>query len=122
MEDILALLIPILAVGMSLLIPILVIYFEFRKKMLKTKERMLAIEKGVPLPPEPPEPPKKPVTPLDTLRKGFVCLGIGVALVIFTLVADISKWFMGGGLALLFIGTALVLWYGVATRKEKQQS
>jgi len=121
MEDVLGIFVVIIAVGMSLLIPILGIYFEYRKRALRSQERLLAIEKGVPLPPEPPEPQKKPATPLDSLRKGFILLGIGVALVVFTLVAGVSEWIMGGGLVLLFIGAALVFWYGIAIRKEKQQ-
>lgn len=122
MVETLGVFIPILAVGLSLMIPILAIYFEYRKRALRSQERLLAIEKGVPLPPEPPVPPKKPATPLDSLRKGFILLGIGVALVVFTLVAGVSEWIMGGGLILLFIGAALVFWYGIAIRKEKPQT
>ena len=116
---IIGLFIPIIAIVMSLLIPIMALYFWYRVRMQKSKERMLAIEKGVELPPEP-VPAVKPATPLDSLRRGCVCLGIGVALIIFTLVANVSEWFMCGGLVLTFIGAALIIWYRIATRKEEE--
>jgi len=104
---------------MTFLVPIMALYFWYRVRMQKSKERMLAIEKGVDLPPEP-VPVGKPATPLDNLRRGCVCLGIGVALIIFTLVANVSEWFMCGGLVLTFIGAALIIWYRIATRKEEK--
>lgn len=117
---IIGLFIPIIAIIMTFLVPIMALYFWYRVRMQKSKERMLAIEKGVELPPEP-VPVVKPATPLDSLRRGCVCLGIGVALIIFTLVANVSEWFMCGGLVLTFIGAALIIWYRIATEKEKEQ-
>lgn len=112
--------IPIVAIVMTMLIPIFAFYFWYRVRVQKSKERMLAIEKGVELPPEP-LPVAKPVTPLDSLRKGCVCLGVGVALIIFALVANVSEWFMGGGLIVTFVGVALVIWYRIATKKEEKR-
>ncbi|MEA3432309.1 MAG: DUF6249 domain-containing protein [candidate division WOR-3 bacterium] len=119
---IIGLFIPIIAIIMTFLVPIMALYFWYRVRMQKSKERMLAIEKGVELPPEP-VPVVKPATPLDSLRRGCVCLGIGVALIIFALVAGVFKWsiwFMGGGLILTSTGAALVIWYRIATRKEEE--
>jgi len=117
-----ALFIPIIAIIMTFLVPIMAFYFWYRVRMLRSKERMLAIEKGIELPPEP-VPAVKPATPLDSLRRGCVCLGIGVALIIFALVAGVfewSMWFMCGGLISTFIGAALIIWYRIATRKEEE--
>jgi Ca2+/Na+ antiporter len=117
---IIGLFVPIIAIIMTFLVPIMAFYFWYRVRAQKSKERMLAIEKGVELPPEP-VPVAKPATPLDSLRKGCVSLGVGVALIIFALVANVSKWFMGGGLIVTFVGVALVIWYCIATKKEEKQ-
>lgn len=115
--------IPIIAIIMTMLIPITALYFWYRVRMQKSKERMLAIEKGVELPPEAVLAIKE-ATPLDSLRRGCVCLGSGVALIIFALIAgayEWSLWFMGGGLVLAFVGIALSIWYRIAIRKEKER-
>ncbi|MBI4721523.1 MAG: PDZ domain-containing protein [Candidatus Stahlbacteria bacterium] len=114
----LGILIPIIAIIMTLLIPITAIYFDYRKRAMISKERMAAIEKGIELPTEATR-TSKIVTSLDTLRRGFICLGIGAALVIYSVVAkEIEEWNMGAGLILLFIGLALVIWYRIAAKKE----
>lgn len=119
-----ALLIPILAVFMTFLVPILWFYFDYRKRALKTKERLLAIEKGVALPPDPVAPPRKPITPFDILRRGFISLGIGAALIIYSFLSHgkQSSFVMGGGLIIFFIGLALVIWYRVVTKKGNNQN
>ena len=117
-----ALLVPIIAIIMTMLIPIMAFYFWYRVRVQRSKERMLAIEKGVELSPEALT-YVKAATPLDSLRRGCVCLGSGVALIIFALIAGAygwSLWFMGGGLVLTFIGISLAIWYRIAIRKEKE--
>ena len=115
-----ALLVPIIAIIMTMLIPIMAFYFWYRVRVQRSKERMLAIEKGVKLPSE-----VIPVIKVDTpLRRGCVCLGIGLALIIFALIAIAFKWslwFVCIGLVLTFTGIALVIWYRIAIRKEKER-
>jgi len=116
--EILALFIPIVA----LLIPIFAIYFHYKEELERRKERMLAIEKGVELPPEPvPQPP----TPLDYLRKGLIFLAIGLALTIGgwtsagKMGGPFTSYFKIGGLILTFIGTALVIFYKIQDKSKK---
>jgi len=114
----LALLIPIVA----LLIPIFAIYFHHKEELERRKERMLAIEKGVELPPEP---TPQPTTPLDYLRKGLICLGVGLALTLggWTSAGKIggpfTSYFKIGGLILTFIGAALVIYYKIQDKVKK---
>ncbi|MCK4256592.1 hypothetical protein KAX35_06870, partial [candidate division WOR-3 bacterium] len=111
-----ALLVPIIAIIMTMLIPIMAFYFWYRVRVQRSKERMLAIEKGVDLPSEVIHAIKVD-TPLDSLRRGCICLGSGVALIIFALITGAygwSLWFMGGGLVLTFIGISLAIWYRIA--------
>ncbi|MCK4330327.1 hypothetical protein KAX02_10840 [candidate division WOR-3 bacterium] len=118
-----ALLVPIIAIIMTMLIPIMAFYFWYRVRVQRSKERMLAIEKGVELSPEALT-YVKAATPLDSLRRGCICLGSGVGLIIFALITGAygwSLWFMGGGLVLTFIGISLAIWYRIAIRKEKER-
>ncbi len=118
-----ALLVPIIAIIMTMLIPIMAFYFWYRVRVQRSKERMLAIEKGVEFPSEV-IPAIKVDTPLDSLRRGCICLGSGVGLIIFALITGAygwSLWFMGGGLVLTFIGISLAIWYRIAIKKEKER-
>lgn len=107
----------IIAIIMTFLIPIMWFYFNYRKRVWISKERIAAIEKGVALPPEPIR-PVRTVAPMDILRRGFICIAIGVALTIATVVTEIKWPLIGGSLVILFIGIALVIWYRIAIRKE----
>jgi len=111
-------LVPIVA----LLIPIFAFYFHYKEEQQRRKERMLAIEKGVELPPEPvPQPP----TPLDYLRKGLIFLAIGLALTIGgwtsagRMGGPFTSYFTMAGFVLTFIGIALVIFYKIQSKSEK---
>lgn len=106
----------------GLLIPIFVFYFHYKEEQERRKERMLAIEKGVELPPEP---APKPVTPLDYLRKGLVFLGVGLGLVIggsffaYKMGEPGIHFFTMAGCVLTLIGAALVIFYKIQSKAEK---
>lgn len=93
LKHIMPFLVPIVAIVMSLGIGMLAIWVDYRKKRdmfeLHHKERLMAIERGMEIPPLPPEffggarTWRSPVAG-DYLRRGllwgFVGLGIGIAL------------------------------------------
>ena len=101
-----AVFIPILAVTGGVLIAITAVIISGRKKDLEHRERIAAMEKGLPLP-EPPPDRRKPV---HSSRRagGLVLTGIGLALWIGISVSEGSRdgvW----GLIPLFMGIALLI-------------
>ena len=104
-----AVMIPIVAILGTFAIVVVAIVVEGRKKDLMHKERLFALEKGLPLP-EPPEKEEKPV--YSTRRAwGLVWLGLGLALTIALAAnpdaADVNAW--GWGLIPTFIGAGLLI-------------
>ena len=118
MEAELGILIPIVA----LLIPIFAFYFAFKREQIRRKERMLAIEKGVELPPEPVAPVKQPLKPMDYLRRGLLALAVGIGLwvsAIFMPGIEEGGWIGMGGLIVLLVGVALLIYYAIQKRAEQ---
>ncbi len=121
-----SILIPMVAILFPVFIVFIVFYFvfttDYKKDRLKREERMKAIEKGIEIPLEPIKPP---LTPLDYLRRGMICLGVGLGLVI-------GGWIFANnmgdpgifslpmiGFVLIFIGAALVIFYRIQSKSEK---
>jgi hypothetical protein len=101
-----AIFIPILAVTGGVLIAITAVIISGRKKDLEHRERIAAMEKGLPLP-EPPPDRRKPV---HSARRawGLVMTGIGLSVWIGISVSEGGRegiW----GLIPLFIGIALLI-------------
>lgn len=121
--EMIAVLIPIVA----LLIPIFALYFRFKREQVRRKERMLAIEKGVELPPEPVAPAKQPLKPMDYLRRGLISIAVGVGLVVGGYYmrglpeggAESSGFFGMCGLIVFLVGVALLIYYAVQKRAER---
>jgi hypothetical protein len=88
--EVIAVLIPIVAIVLGIGIGMLSLYLDYRKKReffeLHHKERMAAIEKGMEVPPLPVEffqdPRRRQRTPGDYLRRGLVWLLVGGALTV----------------------------------------
>lgn len=103
-----AVMIPIVAILGGISIVIVAIVVEGRKKDLAHKERLIAMEKGLPLP----EPPEKETKPVHATRRawGFVWFGLGLALTIALALnpesAEVKAW--GFALIPLFIGLGLI--------------
>ena len=111
-----ALAIPILVVMGGILIAITAIVMHARRKDLEHRERLLAMEKGLPIPA--PEAVVKTERPRHSSRRanGLVLTGIGIALTIAMWVedgADSGVW----GLIPLFIGIGLL----IASHLDKQE-
>lgn len=115
--EVLALLIPIVAIVGAFAVAIVGIVVGGKKKEHEHKERMLALEKGLPLP-EPPEETGLPYT--GRRAAGFVFLGLGIALVV-------ALWVVAGavggvwGLVPALIGIALLVAASVDKRDYERR-
>jgi hypothetical protein len=104
-----ALMIPITAVIGSFVIAVVAIIVDGKKKDRMHKERLVAIEKGYPLP----EPEEKKEKPVYATRRawGLVWAGLGLALTIALAAnpeaAEVNAW--GWGLLPMFIGVGLLV-------------
>jgi peptidoglycan/LPS O-acetylase OafA/YrhL len=125
-QTIIALLIPIVAIVMSLSIPIWVVYWEYRKRKdtfaLLHQERMAAIEKGVEPPPLPAgflNGDAKTASPRRYLLKGLVWtfIGLGIIGALFSQHEQEAAMF---GLIPTGIGLAYLIYYFAAGKKEAE--
>jgi hypothetical protein len=105
--DHIAVLIPVVAVLGGICIAITGIIAGGRKKELEHKERLVAIEKGIPLP-EPEQEVKKPVHS-GRRAGGLVMFGLGLALTIALRFTPDAEHAWGWGLIPLFVGVGLII-------------
>ena len=124
--DVLALMIPIIAIVMGIGIGMLAIYLSYRKRRELFahfhQERMAAIEKGIECPPWPDSvlaDEESSPSPRPHLLKGLVWLFIGVAggVAVFATVA--FRWALFG-LVPIGIGAAHLIYYFVEGRKDAE--
>lgn len=115
-----AVMIPIVfLLGAALVISVAIV-MAGRKKDLEHKERLVALEKGLPLP----EPAEKEMRPVHALRRawGLVWAGLGLAVTIGLATnpdaADVNAW--AWGLIPLFIGVGLLI-ASVLDKKEFEE-
>ena len=126
-EDIVALFIPIIAIFMSLLIPIVfaVVDYKRRKNIVEAhhKERLAAIERGMEIPPLPESfyLSMKPARRSSYLLPGLIWLFVGVGLfVALGAVAGEDVRYFGaipGG-----VGLAFLIYYAVEGRKQRPEA
>ncbi|MDR1728297.1 MAG: DUF6249 domain-containing protein [Acidobacteriota bacterium] len=124
-----ALAIPIVAIVMGIGVAFWAVYWDYRVKQMKYRERELMIERGMVPPPLDAfgHPPKKPSTPEDYLRNGLILLSVGVGLGVSWLLvlhafSERAALWLGIGAAivgLLGVGN-LALAYCAAVRKKRQ--
>jgi len=102
---VIALLIPILAVIGGIALAIVGIITKSREEELKHKERIVAMEKGLPVP----EMPKEEQRPRSARHRtwGIVLTFLGVALIVLRLVSD-NYATMTGGVIVTAIGLAFL--------------
>jgi hypothetical protein len=122
--EVIAVMVPIVAIVMGIGIGMLSLVLDYRKKRdmfaLHHKERLAAIEKGMEVPPLPPEfflsgHRKYSRTPSDQLRRGLILLLVGVAVSV-ALYGTHNRSYLWG-LVPAAIGIAQLLSYFIETRK-----
>jgi membrane-bound metal-dependent hydrolase YbcI (DUF457 family) len=122
-EDTLALFIPITAIFMSLLIPIVfaIVDYKRRRDLVEAshKERLAAIERGMELPPMPDAffQSMKPARRSSYLLPGLIWLFVGIGLYI-ALDAVAGNAVRSFGLIPIGVGLAFLVYYFVEGRKQ----
>jgi hypothetical protein len=124
-EDVVALLIPIIAIFMSLLIPIVyaIVDYKRRRDLVEAnhKERMAAIERGMELPalPDAFYQSIKPARRSSYLLPGLVWLfvGIGLFVALGAVAGEEVRYF---GLVPAGVGLAFLIYYFVEGRQRPQ--
>lgn len=122
-EDIVAVFIPIIAIFMSLLIPIVYAIVDYRRRRdiveANHRERMAAIERGMELPvlPESFYQGVKPARRSSYLLPGLIWLfvGIGLLVALGAVAGDEVRYF---GLIPIGVGLAFLIYYFVEGRKQ----
>lgn len=125
LKHIIPLLIPLVAIVMGIGIGMLALWLDHQKKTrifeLHHKERMLAIERGMEVPPLPLEllqgRDKPGATRAGSLRWGLIWLFLGVAIAVghvFNDRADTAIW----ALMPIGVGLALLVYYSINRREE----
>jgi hypothetical protein len=121
-EDVVAVFIPIVAIVMSLMVPIVFAIVDYRRRRdiveANHKERLAAIERGMDIPPLPESfyLPLKGQRRSSHLLPGLVWLFVGVGLFVAlgAVAGDEVRYF---GLIPIGIGMALLIYYFVEGRK-----
>lgn len=123
MENILPLFIPIIAIVMSLSLPMLFIYLHYRKQKeiytLYHQQRMAAIEKGIELPPMPAGFLEGAPSRRRDLLRGLIWLFVGVAVTVAVFQSGKHREAFFG-LIPIGIGLAYLIYYGVEGRRESE--
>jgi len=124
--EIFSLLVPISAIVMGISAGMIMIWTDYKRKRemfeLHHKERLLAIERGMEVPPLPPEffqhrNGRCMASPTDTLRRGLVWLLVGLALMV-ALALNSSLESAAWGLLPVAIGLANLIYYAVVGRHQ----
>ncbi len=124
--EVIAVMIPIVAIVMGVGIGMLSLFLDYRKKRemfaMHHKERMAAIDKGMDVPPLPEEffhdTRRRVRVVSDYLRRGLVLLLVGIALTmaLYDTVHHDYLW----GLLPCAVGIANLLYYWLETRKSSK--
>lgn len=109
----------VLSLLMAIIIPTVAIWTghqrQIREVESRHRERMAAIDKGLPIPADPPPRPRKPGSPL---LRGLIWLGVGLAIVFSGLDGDFSKlgWIPAA------VGAAYLIYYIVESIRARDSA
>ncbi len=109
----------ILAIVLSLGIPLFAIYLALYGLRTKHRENMELIRQGI----IPPSKSKPTPNKYRSLRNGFLCIGIALGIIIDIIlkrqcnISGNDNFLVLGGLILLFLGIAYVAFYFIVRRK-----
>jgi len=122
LTEVIAIMVPIVAIVMGVGIGMLGLFLDYRKKReiyaMHHKERLIAIEKGIEVPPLPPEffrDSRRARAPSDYLRRGLILLLVGIAITIALFDATRRNYLWG--LVPTAMGIANLLYYYIESRK-----
>jgi Domain of unknown function (DUF6249) len=122
LTEVIAIMVPIVAIVMGVGIGMLGLFLDYRKKReiyaMHHKERLLAIEKGMEVPPLPPEffrDSRRVRAPGEYLRRGLILLLVGIAITIALFDATRRNYLWG--LVPTAMGIANLLYYYIESRK-----
>jgi len=124
--QVLALMIPIVSIILGIGVAFWAIYWDFRTKQIKYRERELMIEKGLPIPPIIPD--KKPVTPEDCLHRGIIMLFLGIGLGIGSVIllreqGGPPPWTCSIAASIIgLMGIGNLLYYFIARKRTSEDS
>jgi len=114
-------LIPVAALIFVAVVIWLVVKAATRQRDVLSKERLTALEHGIPLPPA--------VfvegghhRPRNSLRAGIVELGLGAGLVVALLICCPASRLWGWGVAVMVLGLAHLAYWGIHGRREWQEA
>lgn len=101
------------------------LYFQHRERVRRLEiihqERLVAMEKGIPLPELPLDPAKvsKPADPRAMLLHGiaWTTLGFGGVVALYLIPNSLPIWPLG--LPLLFLGIGLIIYYALGTKRSR---
>jgi hypothetical protein len=124
--EVIAVMIPIVAIVMGIGIGMLSLLLDYRKKRemfaMHHQERMAAIDKGMEVPPLPPEffqDARRRRAPSDHLRRGLVLLFVGAAITVALYVQARNAYLWG--LVPAAVGVAQLLFYFLEGRKSPRE-
>lgn len=126
LESILAVMVPIIAIVMGIGLAMLAVWVRHQSKRemfeLHHKERLLAIERGMEVPPLPPEFFKDGLDRgSDRMRQGLVWLFVGMALIV-ALALNKSLETAAWGLIPFAVGIANLIYHFAVGRRQTENS
>ncbi|WP_101689909.1 DUF6249 domain-containing protein [Dysgonomonas massiliensis] len=112
MKDFLAGMVPIIGAIMIFGIPMLAIYLGIYNTKMKNRENMELIKQGI-IPPQ-----KEHVKPTPnkyrSLRNGFLCIGIGLGIIVGLIIYNNSSLDLGKGEYMFVMGASILFFLGIA--------
>lgn len=112
MKDFLAGMVPIIGAIMIFGIPMLAIYLGIYNTKMKSRENMELIKQGI-IPPQP-ERMKPAPNKYRSLRNGFLCIGIGLGIIVGLIIYNNSSLDLGKGEYMFVMGASILFFLGIA--------
>ena len=111
-------LVPVLAVGLSLGMPVIIVVagliYSYRRAKLRQQLLLKLVESGQPIPAELLQPNS---TPLSPLRAAIVWAAVGLGLIVFGAMID-QRPILAAGFIPLLVGLGLLLVHRIESRRE----
>ncbi len=115
------LLVPLGALAFLAFVISLLVKTASRRRNALSRERMAALERGMPLPPEAFLNVQRP-HPRNSLKSGIVEIAVGSGLGLATLICCPESRLWGSGLAVIFIGLAHLIYWKIQGRREWEEA